>query len=264
MTTIAPQTRVYVWLLVGVLACWGLPLCLYPQGAVNYWAWQAVNPRSALLVGAIYFVSALYYIVLARQREWLQIRTCLKSLFVIASWLLAVAMVDWRSFYPYRPQTMLWLTTYYLPLFALPIIFRLQRERFGVDPIDGVRIARGWRVWLHVRAAVYAAAALNAFVFATALARVWPWAIEPVNARMFSGQLALFGVFPAAAVEDGLWRRLRHLFAIGGLLGVAQLVGLATTGGPYDWSTTVGWALPIVFVEWVVTSGGLWLAYGRR
>jgi hypothetical protein len=261
--TIAPQTRVYLWLLVGVIACWGLPLYLYPQGAATYWAWQAANPRSAVLVGAIYFVSAIYYIRLAFEREWLQVRTCLKSLFVVAAWLLVVAMVEWRSFYPYRPETMLWLAAYYLPLFALPIIFRLQRERFTPDQTAGPRIARGWQNWLIVRGSVYAAAALLAFVYASDLTNMWPWPIEPVNVRMFSGQLALFGVFPAFAIEDGLWRRLRHFFAIGGLLGVAHLVGLWTTGGAYDSSSTIGLALPLVFAEWALTSGTLWLIYGR-
>lgn len=263
MSTIAPQTRVYLWLLVGVLACWGLPLYLYPQGAATYWAWQAAEPRSAVLIGAIYFVSAIYYVVLACQREWLQVRTCLKSLFIIASWLLVVAMVEWKSFYPYRPETMLWLTTYYLPLFALPVILRLQRERFAPDSTAGPRIARGWQTWLIVRSSVYAAAALLVFFYARELTSVWPWPIEPVNVRMFSGQLALFGVFPAFVIEDGLWRRLRHFFAIAGLLGAAHLVGLVTTNGPYDASTTIGWVLPASFAEWAVTSGGLWWAYRR-
>src|SRR4051812_4828156 len=95
--TVAPETRAYIWLLVGVLACWGGPLYLYPQGAGEYWAWQIGHPRSAVLVGAIYFVSSLYYIVLAFERDWVQLRTCLRSLFVVAAWLLIVAMIEWQT-----------------------------------------------------------------------------------------------------------------------------------------------------------------------
>src|SRR4051794_18781740 len=101
-TTITRETRFFLWLVVVVIGPFGLLLYLYPSGAADYWAWPIAQPRTAMLVGAIYFACGFYYLFLLRQRDWRQLTTSLRSLFVVAAWLLVAAMFHWDAFYPYR------------------------------------------------------------------------------------------------------------------------------------------------------------------
>jgi hypothetical protein len=263
--TVTLAARVYIALVIAAIASFGLPLYLYPSGAARYWAWTVGEPRTAMLIGSIYFVSTIYYMFLFRQTDWLRLTMSLRSLFVVAAWLLVAAMFHWDSFYPYRPLTLIWLGAYYLPLFFLPILFRLQRERFGeISDHGGRRIAPAWRVWLRARGAAYALAAVALFAAAPAAAASWPWPIEPVNTRMLSGQLAVFGAFQAFDLTDGSWRRLHPFMMITAMMGVAHLPALLLPIGGYDWSAPLATAVLLAPLEWLATSVGLLAAYRSR
>ncbi|MBS1910604.1 MAG: hypothetical protein JST22_01335 [Bacteroidetes bacterium] len=263
--TITREARFFIWLVVAVIGPFGLLLYLYPGGAGEYWAWRIAQPRTAMMVGAIYFCCGFYYAYLARQREWLQLKSSLRSLFVVAAWLLVAAMFHWDDFFQYRVLTLTWLGAYYLPLFAIPILFRIQSERFGRDEdITGVHLATGWRVWLIARAVVYGPLAVAIFIHASTISTYWPWPIEPLNIRIFSGQIAVFGAFPALAMGDGLWRRIRLFMMLTAGLAVAHLVALLVNGTPYNINAPAGRWLPAMFAEWLITSAALLWSYRNR
>lgn len=259
--TISGATRGFLYLVIAAIASFGLPLYLFPSGAGGYWAWTVADPRTAMLIGSVYFVPTIHYSLLLREREWIGVETTLRSLFVVAGYLLVVAMVHWDTFYPWRLLTLSWLFSYYLPLLFLPILFRLQQERFGVDKdIGGRRIAPAWRAWLRTRAVIYFVLVVVMLMATPRVIAMWPWSIETVNARMFSGQVAMFGVFPAYAILDGSWRRYKLFMRLTGMMAVGHLVLLNAPVGAYDWSRTLAVPLMLMPVEWLVTSVGLWLS----
>ncbi len=264
-SSVTRAARIYIGLVILAIASFGLPLYLYPAGAAGYWAWTVAEPRTAMLIGSIYFVSSIFYVLLYRQRDWLRVEMSLRSLFVVAAWLLLAAMFHWNSFYPYRPLALVWLASYYLPLFFLPILFRLQREQFGVvdDPV-GPRIHGTWRTWLWARAAVSLPLAIGLFVMAPQAAAIWPWPIETVNVRMLSGQVALFGAFAGLAMKEGAWRRLQPFMIITAMMGLAHLPAYLLPLGGYDWAAPLAWPLILMPLEWLGTSLGMLLAHRAR
>lgn len=264
MSAVTRETRFFLWLAISVIAPFSLILYVVPSLAKDYWAWEITQPRTAMLVGSIYFASTFYYLFLSRQREWLLLQSSLRSLFVVAAWLLVAAMFHWQSFFPYRIMTLLWLITYYLPLLAFPIINRLQGER-GEKTREpkGRQIGGGWRVWLTLRAAIYGPVAILVFILAPQVTALWPWPIEPLNLRMFSGQIALFGAYQALVMGDGLWPRLRLFMLLTAMLAATHLAGLILSGTPYLSSSPVGVLLPLAFVEWLATSLAMLWAHRR-
>jgi hypothetical protein len=106
--TVARETRFLIWLTIAVIAPFGVILYLYPSSAGDNWAWEIAQPRTAMLVGAIYFATSLYYVLLSRQREWLLLQAacarCLRQLL-----LLVAAMFIGRA--SYRHDLM--VVTYY-------------------------------------------------------------------------------------------------------------------------------------------------------
>jgi hypothetical protein len=258
--TVTREARFLLWLVIIVDASYGLFLYFYPSGAGNYWAWEIGQPRTAVLIGSIYLIATLHYFLLTRQKEWLLIRSTLISLFLVAAWLLVAAMIHWDAFYPYRFYTLNWLVSYYFTLFAVPLVFRIQGERFR-ENLQGEHLSQGWRTWLLIRGAIYTVAAILIFIFADSVSVLWPWPIEPVNLRMFSGQIFVFGALAAYLMGDGLWPRIKFLMLLSGLLALTHLVGLVITGSPYSWSSPLGILLPVMFVEWLATTAMLWRVY---
>ncbi len=255
--TISRESRFFLWLVVAVIGPFGLLLYLYPGGAGDYWVWPIEQSRTAMMVGAIYFTCGFYYVHLARQRSWALVAPSLRSLFVVAAWLLVAAMFHWQSFHAYRPLTLIWLGAYYLPLMAIPILFRLQKERFadaGTTELGTRRIATGWRAWLYARAVVYGPLSLFMFIHANEICSMWPWPIDPLNIRIFSGQVAVFGAFTALAMGNGLWWRIRLFMVLTAMLGAAHIVALTVVQTPYSTATPVGTLLPLMFAEWLITA----------
>lgn len=260
--TIAPATRGFIVMVIFVIASYGILLCLFPGIAGNYWAWTVAEPRTSLLIGCLYLVPVIHYSLLLREREWIKLTTTLRSLFLISAWLTVVAMFWWSSFYPWRPFTLVWLFSYYLPLFFVPVAFRLQTERFGpTDGASGPRIALVWRGWLKTRAVVYGLVAIALFARAPAIAPWWPWPIEPVNIAMFSGQIAMFAVLPAFVIQDGSWRRLKPFLRFISLMAVSYLVLLTLPLGAYDWNRPLALPLMLMPVEWLATTLGLYFTH---
>jgi len=260
--TITTATRFFLVLVIVAIASFGLPLYLFPTHAADYWAWTVAEPRTAMLIGSVYFVPTIHYTLLMREREWLLVQTTLRSLFVVAAYLLVVAMFHWETFYPWRPLTLSWLFSYYLPLLFLPILFRLQTERFGVaEDAGGRRITPAWHAWLKVRAVAYAAAALAMCAMTPRVLELWPWPIEPVNLRMFSGQVAMFGALPVFVFLDGSWNRMKLFMRLTAMMAVAHLLLFNLPVGPYDWTRPLAVPLMLMSVEWLATTTGMWLTH---
>ena len=107
--------------------------------------------------------------------------------------------------------------------------------------------------------------ALLIFIVADWISTIWPWAIEPLDLRVFTGQVAIIG-WDGFAAQRGelLWRRYRLGLIFVGLLGLLQLVGLLTGTTPYDWSSVLGIVLPLMFLEWVMTPLLMFATQRRR
>lgn len=261
-STLSPEARAFFWMVLGAIVPLGALLYFTPGAASRHWAWEIASPRSAMLVGGIYVAATLYYLLLLRQREWISVQSSLAGLVLFSLWLLAAAARHWERFHPYRPLTLIWLMAYYLPPLCVPILAQLQRERFGpACAEEGERISMAWRAWLWLRGIVYLAVAVGVYVFAEALAPAWPWPIEAIDLRMFSGQVVAFGAYPAAAAGEGAWPRIRLAMVFTVLLAMVQLVGLALGPGPYRGRSPAGILLPALFAEWLLTASALLAAY---
>src|SRR4030067_852977 len=77
--TVARETRFLIGLTIAVIAPFGFLLYLFPSSAGDYWAWEIAQPRTAMLVGSIYFATSIYYVLLSRQRGWLRLEGALAA-----------------------------------------------------------------------------------------------------------------------------------------------------------------------------------------
>jgi len=259
------EFRILFYAILGVIIPFGVLLFFFPGGTETYWAWPILQPRSAILIGSAYLGAILYYVAALHQNDWQQVENGLGGLILFSLVLLAATMVHWDTFKPYHPITLVWLAFYYGGPLLAPIFYRLQIERMGAAADEGIKLGPAVRVWLVGRGVFYAVLALAGFAFADAVAMAWPWAIRPLELRVFIGQIALVssgGLIALRGKWAWPWHRLGLLSA--GAIGAFQLAGLWIGPTAYQGSSPFGAVLPLMFAEWVAVPVVLFLIYRRR
>jgi len=120
------ETKLLMLLALGGVILLGALLYPFPTETRLLWMWEMADPRSAILLGSLYFAASVYYIGALRVNDWTEGQAGLLGIFIVASFLLAPVALHWEVVRPYHPTTLLWLFGYYAPLFLVPIFWRLQ------------------------------------------------------------------------------------------------------------------------------------------
>src|SRR5439155_7921876 len=88
---LSPLTNEYRFLAVGILLA-VLPIApllyFFPAQTDIFWGWIVRDPRAATLIGAGYLSGIVYFILVLRANEWVQIRNGMGSLFLFCLFLL--------------------------------------------------------------------------------------------------------------------------------------------------------------------------------
>jgi hypothetical protein len=261
MPTIDKEFRLLYWAILGVIVPFGLLLYFFPGGTDFYWAWVIPEPRSAILIGAGYVGAITYYALLLRMNDWRQARNGMPGLIIFCIVLLIATLLHWEKFRTYHLTTLVWLIFYYVGPFLVPILYRFQTQRAETQNQktasvgDGAPlIARGWKVWLAARGFFYLSLALFWTVSAEAVSTSWPWSIEPLEIRVFMGQVAIIGWNAVVVLQENRqWPQYRLGQILTGAIGFMQLIGLFISSTTYNWSIGLGIALPLMFCDWIAT-----------
>jgi len=265
MNPLALEFRLLFWAILGVIVPFGFLLYFFPSSTESYWAWVIHHPRSSTLIGAGYVGAIAYYLLTLKENDWRQTRNGMGGLITFCIVLLIATMLHWEHFRPYHITTLVWLMFYYVGPFLVPIVYRLQSARpANTSPKTETPIGQGWRAWLGMRGFFYLSLALLWCVSAATVSEAWPWPIEPLEVRVFMGQVAIIGWNAIVAIRERQpWRNFRLGLLLCGAIGFTQLVGLALGSGPADWSVGIGIFLPVMFAEWLLTPLVLYLVYER-
>ena len=259
------EFRLLFYSILGVIVPFGVLLYFFPSGTDFYWTWSILEPRSAMLIGAAYLGAISYYLAALFQNDWQQVDYGLGGLILFSLVLLGATMAHWDVFKPYHPITLVWLAFYYGGPFMAPIFYRLQIERMGPATDEGISLAPGVRAWLIGRGVLYAGLGLVGFWLAGSLAAAWPWPIQPLELRVFIGQIAVVSWGGLVVMRSRwAWRGHRLGVLLAGAIGLFQLIGLVVRPKPYHGSSLIGVLLPIMFAEWLAVAVVLFLLYRRR
>lgn len=259
-TPLLVETRLFHLAGLAVLIPLTVLLCLLPGGTGIYWMWEMLDPRSAVLIGAAYAGATVYFVLALRGDDWPQAQGGVEGICVVAAALLLPVALHWDIVRPYHPMTLVWLAAYYVGLLGAPLVVRLQALHAAGGRSEGAALPARWRIWIVGRGAVHLALGCAVFIFADVLTASWPWPIRPVELRLFAGQLASFA-WPAVTILRGYtsWRRHRLALLLLASQGLVQLAGLFLSTTPYAWVSPVSGLLPLLFAEWIVSAGILFV-----
>lgn len=220
-------TRWTALAIVPFLAVAVVLLLAVPERSGELFAWAIAPPLSAWLLGAAYVGGIVFFVAVARAREWHRVRHGFPAVVVFAGALLAATALHFDRFST-NLSAVVWIALYATTPFAIAALAIVQR-RAERSAVPGARHAVGGAEVLIPAAARAALVAIGLgalatgaalFVAPAALAPLWAWELTPLTARVTGATLSLTGVVHLAMVRDARWSAFRILY-------LAQLSSLA-------------------------------------
>jgi hypothetical protein len=190
-------TRWTATLIVPVLSAAFVILYLFPARTQELWAWTIEPDMTSMFMGGGYLAGAWFFARVARARSGHQALPGLVGTSLFATMLLAATVLHWDRFNHDHVSFWAWLALYVATPPLLPWLWaRNRRTDPGMPAADDVLVPAPLRAVLAVAGSATLLFALVMFLWPSAVADHWPWALYPLTARVLAG----FVAFPAAAM----------------------------------------------------------------
>jgi Protein of unknown function with HXXEE motif len=212
-TDILPFTRRLAAVIIPILALAFIILYLFPDTNGAHFAYDVQPRMSAMFLGATYLTGVVYFSTILWARFWHQVRLGLLPVALFATILAITTVLQWSDFNRAAPEFWLWNVLY----FGIPIIlplawFRNERHaRRSLPAADDFRLGRPTRTILGAIGVLVALTSLLLFLAPDRVARVWPWPLTPLNARITAAEFGLFGLFGLLLAVEARWSQVRDL-----------------------------------------------------
>jgi hypothetical protein len=253
--TAVPFSHKVFFAAVGVLAVWvGIWGFFLPAHVDQTLPWS-VPPLHARFLGSIYLSgSVMIVVILARRGASARVITPM-----IAIWtgmLFIVSLFYLQTFNWARAQTWVWFGAYLIyPLIALYLFWS---QRGHVDD-SGPALSTVLRAYLLVQGSLVTLLALCLLLLPGNMVTLWPWAITPMLAQLYSAPFLSFGLGSLYAARQRVFAHVQILllgiFVLGIFVLLASLLHLALFSVAHiaTWLWFLGFGV-------VTGATGIWLA----
>jgi hypothetical protein len=199
-----------------------------------------VPPLHARFIGAMYLAGATMMLLATAANAWHQVRVVTVILALWTGLLGLVSLLHLQAFdWSWRPTWFWWFAYIWFPLGAA---FIAWNQRHEMDRPDERPLSRPLRVYLTGQGTIAVVLAL-ALLFAPGLViKLWPWALTPLLAQIYSAPFLAYGVGSLYAARQHGWSEVRiPAIATLVLTLVAVAVSFLHSGafGPANLSTWV-------------------------
>jgi len=227
-------------------------------GWVAVWGWLfpvqfgralpvSAPPLHARFLGAMYFSGAVFMLLAMLARRWSDIRVVTAILAIWIGALGVVSVLNLSAFDWTRGPTWFWFVAYIgFPLIACWIVWCQRNER---DQAAGAPLRTPVRGILLVVGATGVALGVSLLVAPRFMVPLWPWAVSPLLAHIYSAPFLAYGVGCLYAAAQRTWPEARisvigtFAFAAGVLTASWLHAGLFNMTLPSVWLWFGGFGL---------------------
>lgn len=217
-------------------------LVLAPQ-TDRLFSWTIQPPLSAAFLGAGYGAGCVLSLLAFRSRSWADARLALVTVLLFSVLTLAATILHLDRFHlsapgvPARFAAWVWLVVYVAVPFALAAVVLLQGRRAGPAASASRALPLPLVLVLGLLGAVMVALGVCLFFAPAVGARVWPWPLTPLTARMTGAWLLALGVAAGLALRESRPAHLRIPAAALVVFAALQLVALLAYGNAVAWGS---------------------------
>jgi hypothetical protein len=244
-----------------VLLALGLDLTIFPTRTDEFFSWHIEPPLTAGAIGAFYVTAFLLIMMATRGRVWARTRGLILGGVVFAWLAIAATAIHFEKFAFDSSEPVavfvawVWILSYAIVPLVLLVALIPQLRVPGVDPRTGPTPSWISRT-LAVAGGVMVLVSGALFVAPEEMAKVWPWTLTPLTARVLSSWMAGFGLmFVWAARENDRFRVLPFTATLG-CVGLFQLLTVVRFGDQVSWGEARAW-IYVALMGAAVVAGGL-------
>jgi hypothetical protein len=244
-----------------VLLALGLDLTIFPTRTDEFFSWHIRPPLTAGAIGAFYVTAFVLIMLATRGRVWARTRGVILGGVVFAWLAIAATAIHFEKFAFDSSEPVavfvawVWNLSYAIVPLVLLVALIPQLRVPGVDPRTGR--TPGWiTATLAVAGGVMVLVSAALFVAPEQMAKVWPWTLTPLTARVLSSWMAGFGLmFAWAAGENDRFRVLPYTATLA-CVGLFQLLTAVRFGDQVSWGEAGAW-IYVALMAAAVVAGGL-------
>lgn len=238
----------------------GIDLTLFPGRTDEFFSWSIEPPLTAGTIGAFYVTGFLLIAMSLKGSVWARGRTVILGGVVFSILATAATFIDLDRFNFDSDETFavvvswVWILSYAIVPVVLLLALIPQSRLSGVDPSTGR--PPGWLgASLGAAGAVMVAIAAGLSVIPEEMAKVWPWDLTPLTARVLGAWSAGFGLVLLWATWENDRFRMVPATAMLGFLGLFQLLTVARFGDQVSWDEPGAWIYVAVLGIALVAGG---------
>jgi hypothetical protein len=224
------EQRVWGYAGAAAAAWFAVWMLFFPQFVPTHFAWD-VQPRFAqAFIGAGYIFRTAFFLVVAREPDWLRLRWVVWGNLAFTGTLLLATYwhIDeflWPQFLP--PTAHIWIILYIFE--PVTMLYLVPRGLFqAASPVTGGPIHPLFRKFLVLVTGLLLMNGLLLVINPEFAARRWPWELNPLDARMVAAWFLGWATWCGAMAFARDWDEIKipaRLFILNGVaLAVAAVV----------------------------------------
>jgi hypothetical protein len=222
-----------------VLAAWvGLWGMFLPASIARVLPFE-VPPLHARFLGAMYLSGVAFMALGILAREWAEVRVVVPMIATWTGMLGVVSLSHLEAFSWARIQVWIWFVAYIAyPIIAAWIAWKQRARR---EPASGPANSSALRRYLAVQGAIVTLLALSLLLAPSFMTTIWPWAITPLLAQIYSAPFLSYGLGSLYAARQQRWAEVRIVvwatlvFSLGVLIASLLHAKLFNLAGPSAW-----------------------------
>jgi hypothetical protein len=253
------STRVLAGVIVPFLVLAFLVLVPWPSDTKRLFAWAIKPTMSSMVLGSVYLGGAYFFLRVVLARRWHTVAGGFLPVATFATLMGVTTILHWDRFLHHHVAFWLWVLLYFTtPFLVLTVFLRNQPEYdSAVDPSP--RIGQAAASALVLAGATSVAMGGFLYLFPDRAARIWPWQLTTLTARMLGAIFAL-GLAGLFAWRERRWSAIRVLLQVAGFMLVLILIAGLRAHSEFDASNALTW---LFLAGFVMTTAGLLALYVR-
>jgi hypothetical protein len=231
----------------------------FPGDTGRLFAWPVKPAVTPMILGSVYLGGAYFFARAATARQWHTVKGGFIPVGTFATLMGVATIAHWGKFSHSHPAFWLWAGLYFTtPFLVFCLWWANRRHDVPATGADLLLPAGASRV-IAAAGALSAATAVFLFAFPGPAAKIWPWTLTPLTARVLGAIFAL-GVAGLGALADRRWASARILLQVAGLMLALIVIAGARASDELDPSNAMTWLISAGFAA---ALAGVAILYAR-